>query len=76
MLKDQDLSQTINCSKSVDPGQSIPCMDENKIPVIEKAVFGGITRKKEQSCNKFNAVEVEKEQLESLFGFKQRKQKT
>lgn len=47
MLTDEDLDKTINCEKTVDPKQSIACMDANKLPVLAHAVFGGITKTKE-----------------------------
>lgn len=49
--KDDDLQSTLNCFKTVDPSQNIACMDANKIPVQEKAVFGGIKRTKFKDCS-------------------------
>ena len=40
--KDDDIEGTVSCFKSVDPYNSIACMDENKIPVVSQAVFGGM----------------------------------
>ncbi len=58
LTKDDDIQQTLNCFKTVDPEQTITCMDGNKIPVQEKAVFGGITRTVVKSCvgNKNNVL--------------------
>jgi len=52
---DDDLQATLNCFKTVDPSQNIACMDANKIPVQEKAVFGGIKRTKFKECSNRNA---------------------
>jgi Niemann-Pick C1 protein len=41
---DKDIKATVSCFKSVDPLNSIACMDENKIPVVSEAVFGGIRK--------------------------------
>lgn len=48
---DQDLVETVNCKKTVDASQSMACMDQNRLPVVEKAVFGGIRREKLTSCS-------------------------
>lgn len=63
MQKDSNITETLNCVKSVDPGQSIACMDENKIPVMEKAVFGGITRKQVAGCKLDDTPDKCKESL-------------
>ena len=39
---DANVDSTVSCFKSVDPFNSIACMDSNKIPVVSEAVFGGI----------------------------------
>ena len=52
---DQDINATVNCFKSVDPNNSIACMDENKIPVVSQAVFGGIRKiplKDSEGCSR------------------------
>lgn len=44
LQKDPDIKATVSCFKSVDPLNSIACMDQNKIPVVSQAVFGGIKK--------------------------------
>lgn len=44
LLQDKDLHYTTQCLNSIDPKNSLACMDETGIPVQTKVVFGGLTK--------------------------------
>ena len=60
---DPDIDSTVSCFKSMNPFNSIACMDENKIPVVSEAVFGGIWKESLDSDPKKTTQGSEDERL-------------
>lgn len=44
LMSDPDIHQTLQCLNSIDPANTMPCMDETGIPVQTNVVFGGLTK--------------------------------
>ena len=44
LMSDPDIHQTLQCLNSIDPSNTMPCMDETGIPVQTNVVFGGLTK--------------------------------
>lgn len=66
---DKNIDETVSCFKSVDPFNTIACMDSNKIPVVSQAVFGGIWKEpidpSRTECNQRFKNEIETSDIEN-----------